>query len=118
MCGPRGGGHRLRRFTRMPALPAAPVRCAATAREVHQRYRSIPAMLDAHPLDDLDGNRLRRYTLDVLKEPAGSARPERRLRPTASSYPHAEGPVRMSRAGRRRSGLPDVRWHARVCRRS
>jgi pimeloyl-ACP methyl ester carboxylesterase len=41
-----------------------------TPQEVHRRYRSITTRLDAYPLDDLDGNRLRRYTLDVLKEPA------------------------------------------------
>jgi pimeloyl-ACP methyl ester carboxylesterase len=41
-----------------------------TPQEVRRRYRSITARLDAHPLDALDGNRLRRYTLDVLKEPA------------------------------------------------
>jgi pimeloyl-ACP methyl ester carboxylesterase len=41
-----------------------------TPQEVHRRYRLITAKLDANPLDDVDGNRLRRYTLDALKEPA------------------------------------------------
>ena len=46
-----------------------------TPQEVHRRYRSITARLDTHPLDDIDGNRLRRYTLDVLKQPADSMFP-------------------------------------------
>lgn len=41
-----------------------------TPPEVLQRYRSITARLDADPIGALDGNRLRRATLDVLKEPA------------------------------------------------
>jgi pimeloyl-ACP methyl ester carboxylesterase len=41
-----------------------------TPQEVHRRYRSITARLDAHPIGALDGNRLRRATLDVLKQPA------------------------------------------------
>jgi pimeloyl-ACP methyl ester carboxylesterase len=41
-----------------------------TPQQVHQRYRSITAGLDAHPLDQFDGNQLRRHTLDALKQPA------------------------------------------------